>query len=163
MYYEIFQLHAKLLKALANSKRLEIFQLLRNQEMNVADMQTMLALPQANLSQHLTVLRHAGVVKTRRDGKEIYYSVSHKNYVRANDLFRKTLIASNKDKVSDIMFHKMSDLVPLTVDPVCGMRLSPQTSAFASTGGGHEYFFCGSGCYETFRKNPTKFIPKGAL
>src|SRR3972149_3232678 len=106
MYYEVFQLHAKLLKALSNSKRLEIIQLLREQELSVAGIQEMLDLPQGNLSQHLQILRKSEVVKTRRNGKQIYYSIAHKNFVKASDLFREILIERHKDEVSDVVFKR---------------------------------------------------------
>lgn len=158
MYYEVFQLHAKLLKALSNSKRLEIIQLLREQELSVAGIQEMLDLPQGNLSQHLQILRKSEVVKTRRNGKQIYYSIAHKNFVKASDLFREILIERHKDEVSDVVFKRMADLVPLTQDPVCKMRVSPKTSAFAYNQDNEEFYFCGSGCYEKFKKNPRKFV-----
>ena len=152
MYYEVFQLHAKLLKALSNPKRLEIIQLLREQELTVSQIQEMLDLPQGNLSQHLQILRNAGVVKTKRQGKQIRYSISHKNFIKASDLFREILIERNRDQVSGVVFRSMTELVPLTSDPICGMRLSPKTSSFAYKKNGKEYFFCGSGCFEKFKK-----------
>lgn len=158
MYYEVFQRHAELLKALSHPKRLEIIQLLREQELPVTKAQEMLDLPQGNLSQHLQILRKSGVVKTRRNGKQIYYSIAHKNFVKASDLFREILIERYKDEVSDVVFKRMADLVPLTQDPVCKMRVSPKASAFADKQNGEEFYFCGSGCYEKFKKNPRKFI-----
>ena len=148
MYYEVFQLHSKLLKSLSHPKRLEIIQLLRERELPVSDIQEMLDLPQGNLSQHLQILRAAGVVKTKRLGKQIYYSIAHKNFVKASDLFREVLIEKNKDIVSDVISKNMLELVPLTSDPVCKMRLSPKTASFAYK----DYFFCGSGCFEKFKK-----------
>ncbi len=158
MYYEVFKLHAGLLKALSHPKRLEIIQLLREHELPVGEIQEMLDLPQANLSQHLQVLRKTGVVKTRRNGKQIYYSIAHKNFVKASDLFREILIEKNRNQVSDVVFRKMTDLLPLTSDPVCGMRVSPKTSAFAYKDTNNELFFCGSGCYENFLKHPHKYF-----
>lgn len=152
MYYEVFQLHAKLLKALSHPKRLEIIQLLREKELAVSEIQEMLDLHQGNLSQHLQILRNAGVVKTKRSGKQIYYSISHKNFIKASDLFREILIERNRDQVSDVVFKSMTELVPLASDPVCGMRVSPKTSSFAYKKDGKEYFFCGSGCFEKFKK-----------
>lgn len=157
-YYEVFLSHSKLLKALANPKRLEIIQLIRDQELPVSEIQEMLDLPQGNLSQHLQILRKSGVAKTRKDGKQIYYSIAHKNFIKASDLFREILIERNKDEVSDVVFAKMTDLVPLTIDPVCGMRLSPKTSSFDSRINGNFYYFCASGCFETFNKNSKKYI-----
>ncbi len=152
MYYKLFQLHAELLKALSNPKRLEIIQLLRDQELPVAEIQDMLDLPQGNLSQHLQVLRSSGVVETRRDGKQIYYKISHPNFIKASDLFREVLIERNKEELSEVALLKMKDLLPLASDPICGMRVSPKTSAFALKKEGQDYYFCGSGCYEKFKK-----------
>ena len=157
MYYKLFHLHAELLKALASSKRLEIIQLIREQELPVTEIQEMLDLPQGNLSQHLQVLRSAGVVKTRRSGKQIYYSISHKNFIKASDLFREVLIERHKDEISDIAFKKMVDLVPLVSDPVCGMRVSPKTSAFGLKIKSNDFYFCGSGCFEKFKKSSTRY------
>lgn len=152
MYYEVFKLHADLLRAIAHPKRLEIIQLLREQELTVGQIQEMLDLPQGNLSQHLRILRLSQVVKTKRNGKKINYSIAHKNFIKASDLFREILIERHKDLVSNVVSKKMSDLVPLVSDPICGMRVSPKTSAFAYKFNGNEFFFCGSGCYEKFKK-----------
>ena len=92
MYNQIFKLHADLLKAISHPKRLEIIHLLRDQELNVSEILTMLGLPQANLSQHLMVLREAGVVVTRKEGKQVYYKVAHVNFIKASDLLREVLI-----------------------------------------------------------------------
>lgn len=158
MYARLFQLHAELLKALSNPKRLEILQLLREQELPVTEIREMLDLPQANLSQHLQVLRSAGVVKTRRKGKQIYYGIAHKNFIKASDLFREILIDKHKDQVKDVIFRKMADLVPLSSDPVCQMRVSPKTAAFAYHYKDREVYFCGSGCFEKFKNNPGKYF-----
>jgi len=151
MYSKLFSLHSKLLKSLSHSKRLEIIQLLREHSLPVNDIQKMLDLPQANLSQHLQILREAGVVNTKRNGKNIYYSIGHKNFIKASDLFREILIERNKDEISDVYFKKMTDLVPLTQDPICGMRISPKTASFAIKTKKHEVYFCGHGCYKKFK------------
>lgn len=157
-YFEVFLSHANLLKALANPKRLEIIQLIRDQELSVTEIKEMLDLYQGNLSQHLQVLRSAGVVKTERRGKQIYYSIAHKNFIKASDLFREILMERNKDEVSEVISKKMIDLVPLTQDPVCGMRVSPKTAAFATDFANNHYYFCASGCFDYFTKNPKKYM-----
>ncbi len=151
MYSKLFSLHSKLLKSVAHPKRLEIIQLLREQSLSVNQIQQMLDLPQANLSQHLQILRDAGVVVTKRNGKNIYYSIGHKNFIQASDLFREILIEKYKDEISDVFFKKMTDLVPLTQDPVCGMRVSPKTAAYVLKTKKNEVYFCGSGCYKKFK------------
>lgn len=159
MYSEVFELHAELLKAIANPKRLEIIQLLRDQELTVTEIQNMLYLPQGNLSQHLMVLRDAKVVETRRDGKQIYYKIAHKNFINASDLMRELLVEQHEnDELTDELTKKMSDLVPLTQDPVCGMRVSPKIASFAYKSNGRSFYFCASGCYQKFKKKPKKFV-----
>lgn len=159
MYQQVFHLHAELLKALAHPKRLEIVQLLRKQTLSVTEIQNMLDLPQANLSQHLQILRESGVVITHREGKQIYYRLSHPNFIKACDLMRQFLIEKHQDDpVATELSFKMSDLVPIVSDPVCGMRLSPKTAAFAHKHEGDNYYFCASGCLSQFKKDPNKFI-----
>lgn len=159
MYKQIFIEHAGLLKALANPKRLEIIQLLRDQELSVGQIQEMLDLPQANLSQHLQVLRQAQVVTARKEGKNIYYKIAHLNFLHASDLIREILIKRHQnDDLVDELVLKMSDLVPLTHDPVCGMRLSPRTAAFAHKYKNKTYYFCAKGCLKKFKLKPTKYL-----
>ena len=159
MYQQVFELHSNLHKAMAHPKRLEIIHLLRDQTLTVTQIQDMLDLPQANLSQHLTILRQAGVVTNRKIGKQIFYRLSHKNFVKASDLLRQVLIEKyQNDKIADELTLKMVDLVPLTIDPVCGMRLSPKTAAFAHQHAGENYYFCAAGCHKEFKDHPKKFI-----
>jgi DNA-binding transcriptional ArsR family regulator len=161
MYQELFELHEQLLKAMANSRRLEIIHLLRDQELSVTDIHTMLDLPQANISQHLMVLKDTGIVNARRDGKQIFYELAHRNIIQANDLMRETLLDQHQEKgLADAMTLKMKDLVPLVHDPVCGMRVSPKTAGFYATHAGHTYYFCASGCFKAFHKNPKKYYLK---
>ncbi len=159
MYAQVFELHANLLKALAHPKRLEIVQLLRDKELNVTQIQQMLGLPQANLSQHLMVLREEGVVLSRKKGKEVVYKMAHDNFVEATDLMREVLIERYRGdkRMTDELSIKMQDLMPVVVDPVCGMRISPKTASCAETWKGENYFFCGSGCLKQFKKEPDSF------
>ncbi len=73
---------ARLLKALGNKKRLEVMYILRKGEQKVGDLEKMIGLSQSALSQHLAVLRAAGIVATRRQAQAIYYSVKNGNAVR---------------------------------------------------------------------------------
>jgi ArsR family transcriptional regulator, virulence genes transcriptional regulator len=161
MYYEVFKLHADLLKAMSHPKRLEIIQLLREKELSVSQIQEMLGLSQANLSQHLMILRDAEIVLTRKNGKQVYYGLSHKNFIKASDLLREVLIERHKnDGFGDELLYKMTDLVPLAIDPVCGMRLSPKTASYAHKIKGISYYFCAEGCLEEFKKDLKKYTRK---
>jgi ArsR family transcriptional regulator len=152
MYSQIFGLHADYYSALANPKRLEIVHLLRDQEMSVGQMVEMLGLPQANLSQHLMVLREFHLVTTRKEGTNIYYKLSHKNIVKSSDLIREMLVGQNHgdEKLTEELRLTMKDMVPLVHDPVCGMRLSPKTAGRALKKQGKTYYFCAEGCEKKF-------------
>jgi len=65
-----------LLKLLGNPERLLLLCELSRHEMCVSDLEQELEIRQPTLSQQLAVLRNQGVVQTRREGKNIYYSVS---------------------------------------------------------------------------------------
>ena len=161
MYQDIFKLHSGLLKAMSHPKRLEIVHLLRDQELCVNEILEMLGLPQANLSQHLIVLKNAGIVSTRKEGKQIYYKLAHKNIIKASDLLREILVKKHEDTgLADEFALKMTDLVPLAQDPVCNMRLSPKTASYAKKHKGNKYYFCAEGCLEKFKKNPEKYVKK---
>ncbi|MFC1653371.1 metalloregulator ArsR/SmtB family transcription factor [Patescibacteria group bacterium] len=158
MYSELFKLQSDLLKSLANPRRLEIIQLLREQELSVTEIYQMLDLPQANVSQHLMVLRDSGIVKTRKDGKQMFYSLAHKNISEASDLLREILIEKNKNtQVADEFALSMTELMPIQSDPVCKMRVSPKTAGFATSYEGNKYYFCASGCLKEFKNNPKKY------
>lgn len=64
------------LKALANGRRLMILCELHKGESCVTNLQRAVELSQSSLSQHLARLRQDGLVKTRRESREIYYSLA---------------------------------------------------------------------------------------
>jgi DNA-binding transcriptional ArsR family regulator len=67
---------ARLLKALANEKRLQLLCLLVDGERNVGELNARLDLSQSALSQHLAVLRNDGLVQCRREGQSMLYSLA---------------------------------------------------------------------------------------
>lgn len=157
----MFDLHSELLKALAHPRRLEIVQLLRDQELCVSDIYEMLDLPQANISQHLMILRDAGVVTTIRDGKQVIYKLAHPKIIQASDLLREVLIEQHQgSEIANHLTLTMKDLVPLVHDPVCQMRVSPRTASFRTEYKNHDYYFCASGCSKKFHEHPDKYVTK---
>lgn len=70
-----YRQNAEIYKVLANPKRLEILNLLREQEMSVEELIKTLRIPKANMSQHLALLRHADLVTVRRNGLNAYYNI----------------------------------------------------------------------------------------
>ncbi len=164
MYQEVFKLHADLLKALAHPRRLEIINLLKGQELSVTDMRGMLGLPQANLSQHLMVLRKYGAVKCRKSGKQVFYKIAHANFIKASDALRRVLIERHyRDPLGKELSASMSHFLPVVSDPVCGMRLPAKTAAASYSYQGRQYYFCATGCRRKFIRAPKKYISKEEL
>ena len=66
---------SEILKALAHPARLKMVAGLLKDECNVAQIQKVLGLPQSTISQHLRVLKNAGIIKGRREGTKTCYRV----------------------------------------------------------------------------------------
>ena len=75
--------YTALLKALAHPTRLQIVMELLKGTKCVTDIQDILPASQANISQHLTVLRHAGLVDFAQDGAQRCYYVSRPDFASA--------------------------------------------------------------------------------
>ena len=94
---KIFEMHAEICKVFTNPKRLEIISLLRDEEKTVNELTELAGVPQANVSQHLTVLRQNNVVTTRRNGANIYYKIANPKILQACDLMREVLLEQLKE------------------------------------------------------------------
>jgi DNA-binding transcriptional ArsR family regulator len=70
-----YKTQTEIYKLLMHPTRLAILDVLREGEQCVCHMEAMLGLRQAHISQHLMVLREAGLVEDRRDGWNIFYHV----------------------------------------------------------------------------------------
>jgi len=75
-------------RALADPKRLCVLESLAAGEMSVSDLATRVACQVPNMSQHLAVLRSAGLVTTRRVGNSIYYRLADQRVLEAYQLIR---------------------------------------------------------------------------
>ena len=67
---------ARFLRTLSDPTRLRLLGILQDGEQNVTALRRKLALPQPNVSHHLALLRSAGLVANRRDGKQVFYSLN---------------------------------------------------------------------------------------
>lgn len=81
----VYQFMARLVGSLANARRLEIVELLKDRERRVSELAATLGLPQATTSQHLAILRRAGIVETRKAGNAVYYRLAIPTLVQACD------------------------------------------------------------------------------
>jgi DNA-binding transcriptional ArsR family regulator len=87
----IYELQAEILKTLANPRRLEIIHHLASRPCTVGRLADELSLAQPNVSQHLALMRAAGVVEAERDGREISYRLADPDIITACGLMRQAL------------------------------------------------------------------------
>jgi ArsR family transcriptional regulator len=152
MYERLFSLQEEILKTLANHKRLEILQLLNNQEMTVNQIVQMLGIPQTNVSQHLSVLRQKKLVTARKDGLYVYYHLTDKRIATVVKELREFLKVQYKHEpeIAKISAIDSNSLYPIVRDPICGMRISIDEVGESEELDGKVYYFCASGCKKQF-------------
>src|SRR4051794_9060739 len=88
---EITILQAEVLKTLANARRLEILHRLAEGPCEVSRLASELGVSQPNVSQHLAVLRAAGVVDAERSGREVRYRLADPDVMVACGVMRAVL------------------------------------------------------------------------
>jgi DNA-binding transcriptional ArsR family regulator len=88
---DFYRLHSDVCKTLSNPKRQEILDNLRTKEMTVNELVKATEISQSNLSQHLAILRAKGMVSARREGINVYYSISNLKIIKAFDLISEVL------------------------------------------------------------------------
>ena len=91
--FPVAQLKAELFKALGHPIRVQVLEQLSVGERSVAALVEALDTEVSNLSQHLAVLRKAGVVVTRREGNTIYYSLRDRDMAEILAVARRMIIA----------------------------------------------------------------------
>ena len=94
---DLYRLHAEMCKVFSNSTRLEILNLLRDVELSVTELINKTGLSQANISQHLAIMKSKGIVASRRRGKNIYYSLENPKIIKAFDIIREILTEKLKE------------------------------------------------------------------
>jgi len=94
----LYELQSEVCKTLASPKRIEILNALKDGEKTVSDLVDILGVPKANVSQHLAVMRHKGILKSRREGINMYYSVSNMKVIEACILMKEVLVEQMKEK-----------------------------------------------------------------
>jgi len=91
-------MQAEICKTLTNPKRIEILHALKNKEKTVTELVETLGASKANVSQHLAVMRHKGILSTRRKGVNIYYRVANLKVIDACTLMKEILLEQHAAK-----------------------------------------------------------------
>ncbi len=92
-----YELHAEICKAMGSPLRLEIIDIIQNDEMTVKEILEKTEGSKANISQHLAILKSKGLLKARRDGKNVYYRLSNPKVLKACFMMRDILIEQMKE------------------------------------------------------------------
>ncbi|MGE4279629.1 MAG: ArsR/SmtB family transcription factor [Magnetospirillum sp.] len=112
---EIFEIAAK---AVADPTRIRILKLLQSGELCVCQLTTVLGLAPATVSKHLSVLKGAGLVQSRRDGKWVYYRLADKDFSPYARRFLDLMAASLDDDrtiLADNALMLQVNAVPLQI------------------------------------------------
>ena len=88
----LYKLQANICHTLASPKRLEIIDQLRIRELSVTELAEALEISQSNLSQHLAFMRQRVILTSRRDGLNVFYSLSNPKIAQACDFMRQVLL-----------------------------------------------------------------------
>jgi len=84
---------ADVLKSLGHPTRVKIIDLLRGGERCVCELMAELGLEQSNVSQHLGILKKAGLVACRKDGLRVMYWITDPRVIEVIDLVHAMLVA----------------------------------------------------------------------
>ncbi len=91
-------LQARFFRAFGDPTRLQILVHLLEGEKNVGELVQLLETSQSRVSNHLACLRWCGLVVTRREGREIYYSVTDDRVAELTEISR-AMIADNAEHI----------------------------------------------------------------
>jgi len=96
---ELYKIHAEMRKVFSNPTRLEILNLLRDKEMSVTELIQKTKLSQANISQHLSIMKSKGIVASSRKGKNICYRLTNPKIIKAFDIIKEVLSERLRNRV----------------------------------------------------------------
>ena len=85
---EVLHKAADVIKVVGHPDRLRILETLEDGEKSVGEIQDLLGLPQAIVSQHLAKMRGWGIVESRRDGIHVYYHITEPKVSHILDCIR---------------------------------------------------------------------------
>ena len=101
-------MNVKIFKALGNSARLKIVQTLLVKEHNVTDLTSIIKKDQTTVSRHLLTLTNASIIKSKRNGRNIFYSIFNN---QMKEWLLKILISQTKSKKENTLRNKIEDYI----------------------------------------------------
>lgn len=89
--WRLYEMQADFCKALSHPTRHAIVQELKETERNVSELAHLIGVSQSNLSQHLSVLRDAGIVTAKRTGVNVTYAITDPAILKACSIIHRAL------------------------------------------------------------------------
>jgi DNA-binding transcriptional ArsR family regulator len=126
---EITILQAEVLKTLASPRRLQILHELARGPIEVGRLAETIGATQPNVSQHLAVLRIAGVVEAERDGREVRYRLADPDVMVACGLMR-AVLERRLTRLGEIAANRGGSVAP--IEPT-SRRVAPPPVPVRST------------------------------
>ena len=99
MQDELRRYKASVFQALAHPTRIAIVEILQNEELSSRTIQDRLGIEQANLSQHLAILRSRQLVTNRKEGNQVFYSLRTPVLIEVLDIMRRYFQSNLKDAI----------------------------------------------------------------
>jgi len=117
----MFELEAETMRVLANPKRLMILAALGEEPRTVTALADDLAIPLANVSQHLRVMKDRRIVRATRSGKTVRYELTSPTFSRCCALVREALVEQARRSERSLRGFPVSD----TLSPRRAAALAP--------------------------------------
>jgi DNA-binding transcriptional ArsR family regulator len=89
LQWEKVEKAADILKTVAHPLRLRIIEILETQELNVSEIQDLLGISQSLTSQQLALMKARGILKSRKNGKMVYYCIERPEVIQVINCLRK--------------------------------------------------------------------------
>ncbi len=99
LLHRIFEMQCEICKALGHPLRIAIVDRLKDKEASAADLIADLGISKANLSKHMALLIHGGIVEPRKEGRQIFYRLTDPDIHRACTIMRSILYRRLKEGV----------------------------------------------------------------
>ena len=101
-------MNVKIFKALGNDARLKIVQTLLVKEHNVTDLTSIIKKDQTTVSRHLLTLTNANIIKSKRNGRNIFYSIFNN---QMKEWLLRILVSQTKSKKENTLRNKIEDYI----------------------------------------------------
>jgi len=91
-FNRFYELYSEFCKAIAHPMRLQILDLLRDKEKSLSELLLKFGTSKPNLSQHLKILKHQGIVTMKRKGSAVYYRIASNEVRELYDRIKNAVI-----------------------------------------------------------------------